>query len=251
MQQSIRMQLHTSAAHLRGQAFIPAKNSTATSFRSTSPAVINIKKTKRAAIVVRAEAEDTEEDFEARLAALKKAKGATPWGEGAKKSPSSSSSPASPSKPVSSAKKAYDFSNETLHFESGPHLGDVATNMVLGATLIWLPLSFAAIGRAAFVKYRFTDRRLSTITAAPWKNEQLDAAYQEVKEVVCIGRGVGIWGDMVVTLRNGDKIEMRALPQFREMKDYILKKRDELTGGTGSGNISGADLMEDSGKGFA
>jgi hypothetical protein len=244
MQQSIKMQFPTSSVHLRGQAFISAKTSSATSFKS---ALVTINKAKRAAIVVRAEAEDTEEDFESRLAALKTAKGETPWGEGAKKSSSSSSSS---TKPVSGSKKVYDFSKETLHFESGPHLGDVAVNMVLGATLIWLPLSFAAVGRAAFVKYRFTDRRLSTITTAPWKNEQLDAAYQEVKDVVCIGRGVGIWGDMVVTLRNGDKIEMRALPQFREMKDYILKRRDELTGGNGNGS-TGSGLMEDAGKGFA
>ena len=43
--------------------------------------------------------------------------------------------------------------------------------------------------------------------------EQLDAAYQEVKEVVSIPRGLGYWGDMVVTLRNNDKMELRALPQ--------------------------------------
>ncbi|KAH7624417.1 hypothetical protein Ndes2526B_g00615 [Nannochloris sp. 'desiccata'] len=249
MQQSIKMQFPISSVQLRGQAFVSAKSSSATSLRSASAALVNTNTTKRAAIVVRAEAEDTEEDFESRLAALKKAKGETPWGEGAKKSPSSSSSSSS-SKPVTTSKKAYDYSKETLHFESGPHLGDVAVNMVLGATLIWLPLSFAAVGRAAFVKYRFTDRRLSTITTAPWKNEQLDAAYQEVKDVVCIGRGVGIWGDMVVTLRNGDKIEMRALPQFREMKEYILKRRDELTDGNGSGT-TGSGLMEDAGKGFA
>ena len=76
-----------------------------------------------------------------------------------------------------------------------------------GRTLLWLPLSIAAVGRAAFVKYRFTDRRLSSITTAPWKTEQLDAAYEDVVDVKSIGRGVGYWGDMVVTLRNGDKVE--------------------------------------------
>lgn len=28
-----------------------------------------------------------------------------------------------------------------------------------------------------------------------------------------VPRGLGFWGDMVVTLRNGDKIELRSLPQ--------------------------------------
>ena len=44
-------------------------------------------------------------------------------------------------------------------------------------------------------------------------DEQLDAAYQEVTDVVAVPRGLGFWGDMVVTLRSKDKIELRALPQ--------------------------------------
>ncbi len=43
--------------------------------------------------------------------------------------------------------------------------------------------------------------------------ERLDAAYQEIKDVKTVGRGIGLWGDMVVTLRNNDKIELRSLPK--------------------------------------
>ena len=56
-------------------------------------------------------------------------------------------------------------------------------------TLLWLPLTIAALGRAAFVRYRFTDRRLSVISTAPWKQEQLDADYRDVKQVLTVGRG--------------------------------------------------------------
>jgi hypothetical protein len=75
--------------------------------------------------------------------------------------------------------------------------------------------------------------------------------------VVTIGRGVGLWGDMLVTLRNGDKIEMRAMPKFLEMKAYILQRRDELTGGGGGGGGGGGEPGEGpaaggtSGQGFA
>lgn len=44
-------------------------------------------------------------------------------------------------------------------------------------------------------------------------DEQLDAAYQEITDITTVGRGIGAWGDMVVTLRGGDKIELRALPR--------------------------------------
>ena len=43
--------------------------------------------------------------------------------------------------------------------------------------------------------------------------ERLDAAYQEIKDVKTVGRAIGLWGDMVVTLRNNDKIELRSLPK--------------------------------------
>ena len=39
-----------------------------------------------------------------------------------------------------------------VRFEGPPHRGDLASNILLGATLLWLPLTAAAIGRAAFVK---------------------------------------------------------------------------------------------------
>ena len=108
-----------------------------------------------------------------------------------------------------------------MHFESGPHKGDLAVNVALGATLLWLPLTAAALGRGAFVKYRFTDKRMSVITNAPWKKEQLDAAYQEVDDVQSVGRGLGLWGDMVVTLKNGDKIEMRSLPKYESFTSVL------------------------------
>jgi hypothetical protein len=63
-----------------------------------------------------------------------------------------------------------DYTKEELHFESGPHLGDAAVNVVAAATLIWIPLTVASLTRAAFVKYRFTNMRMSVITSAPWKS---------------------------------------------------------------------------------
>lgn len=203
-------------------------------------------------VIVKASADESEDDFEARLAALKTAKGETPYGEGVKKLKANAKKAAADASSSSYKAPAYDYTNETVFFESGPHGGDVAVNLALGATLVWLPLSIAAVGRAAFVKYRFTDRRLSCITTAPWKNEQLDAAYQEVKDVVTIGRGIGLWGDMLVTLNDGSKIEMRAMPKHVEMKEYILKKRDELTSKSGgSGNALAAAETNDTSKGFA
>jgi hypothetical protein len=58
--------------------------------------------------------------------------------------------------------------------------GDLAFNIALGATLVALPLSIGAAARSAFVKYKFTDKRVSVKTDAPWESECL-----------CVGDGMG------------------------------------------------------------
>lgn len=154
-------------------------------------------------------------------------------------------------------KQSVDYSTETLYLETPPAYGDLAVNVALGATLLWLPLTFAAIGRTAFVRYRFTDMRLSVVSDAPWKKEQLDAAYSEITDVRAIGRGVGAWGDMVFDLRSGDKVEMRAVPRWQELRDYVLARSKELraaedVGSSGSGPRGGGKgFLGPGGKGFA
>lgn len=56
-----------------------------------------------------------------------------------------------------------------VFFEGSPSAGDLAVNVLLGITLIWLPLTAAAVGRFAFVKYRVTDKRMTVTTKAPWQ----------------------------------------------------------------------------------
>eukprot|EP00873_Tetraselmis_striata_P000185 jgi/Tetstr1/420449/TSEL_011562.t1 len=205
------------AAGVRGSPLRPA-------LRAVAPA-----RTTRAPLRIAAKGGDwTDEDdaeFEARLAQLKTAKGQTPMGQGKKsekkvkaKGPDAVYTP-----------KTYDFTGETVYYEGPPSRGDLAVNILLGTTLLWLPLTFAAVGRGAFVKYRFTDKRFSVETNAPWQTEKTDVAYPEVEKVVSIPRGIGAWGDMVVTLKNGDKVEFRALDRFKELEKYILERREAMT----------------------
>lgn len=142
--------------------------------------------------------------------------------------------------------KEKDWGKEEIFLETPPHRGDLAVNIAFGFTLLWLPLTAAAIGRAAFVKYKFTNKRISVITSAPWKNEELSASYSRIQSVVSIGRGVGAWGDMVITLKDGSKVEMRALPRHKEVEAYInqqIKAAD-------SSEVKSADKKTSNVKGF-
>ncbi|CCH66259.1 FIG137771: hypothetical protein [Richelia intracellularis HH01] len=54
--------------------------------------------------------------------------------------------------------------------------------------------------------------------------DRSDVIYSEVVKIVKVPRGVGLWGDMVLTLRDGTRLEMRAVPRYREIYDYINGK---------------------------
>jgi hypothetical protein len=118
---------------------------------------------------------------------------------------------------------------EEVFYEGPPHRGDLIINILLGFTIICLPLTVGAIVRALWLRYRITDRRIS-VTGGWQGRDRTDIIYSEVIKVVKIPRGIGAWGDIVVTLRDGSRLELRALPRFREIYDYIAQKAAQKTG---------------------
>jgi Bacterial PH domain len=112
---------------------------------------------------------------------------------------------------------------EEVYFEGGPHTGDLIVNMLLGFTVLGLPLTVGAIVRSLWLRFRITDRRITVIGG--WMGrDRTDIIYSEIVKVVKVPRGFGLWGDMVVTLRNGSRLELRAIPRFREIYDYIYER---------------------------
>ncbi len=112
---------------------------------------------------------------------------------------------------------------EEVYYEGGPHIGDLILNILVGLTVVGIPLAVGAIIRALWLRYRITDRRISVMGG--WMGrDRSDIIYSEITKVVKVPRGIGIWGDMVVTLRNGSRLELRAVPNFRQVYDYINEK---------------------------
>lgn len=112
---------------------------------------------------------------------------------------------------------------EDVYFEGGPHIGDLILNILLGFTVIFIPLTVGAIVRALWLRFRITNRRIS-VTGGWRGQDRTDIIYSEIQKVVALPRGIGIWGDMVLTLKDGSRLEMRAVPKFRELYDYINDK---------------------------
>jgi hypothetical protein len=118
---------------------------------------------------------------------------------------------------------------ETTFYEGGPHIGDLIINILLGFTIICLPLTIGAIVRAIWLRYRVTDRRIS-VTGGWMGRDRTDIIYADVIKIIKVPRGIGLWGDIVITLKDRSRLELRAMPKFREICDYMAEKVAAKTG---------------------
>lgn len=112
---------------------------------------------------------------------------------------------------------------EEVFFEGKPHIGDLILNILLGVFVVTLPLSVGALVRALWLRFRITDRRV-TVTGGWMGRDRSDVIYREIREVRTVPRGFGLWGDMVLILNDGSRLELRGMPKFREIAAYVTER---------------------------
>ena len=116
---------------------------------------------------------------------------------------------------------------EKVFYEGGPAKADLFINLIAGITLIGIPFTFGALVRALWLRFKITNRRVS-ITGGWFGRNQSQVVYSQISETRSVPRGFGFYGDMVLFLKDGSKIEMRSLPRFRETEAFILNQITEL-----------------------
>ena len=127
---------------------------------------------------------------------------------------------------------------EDVHYEGGPAKGDLILNVLLGFTLIGLPFTIGAIVRAVWLRFRITSRRISV--CGGWMgNDKTQVVYSQISEVRTVPRGFGAWGDMVLVLNDGARLEMRSLPRFREVEAYILERMNKRSSTSTDKSVEG------------
>lgn len=117
---------------------------------------------------------------------------------------------------------------EDTFFEGGPARGDLIFNLLLGLTLIGIPFAVGAIVRALWLRFQITSRRIS-VSGGWMGKDRSQVVYSQISEVRCVPRGFGAWGDMVLVLSDGSRLEMRSMPNFREAETYILERIQSKT----------------------
>ncbi len=112
---------------------------------------------------------------------------------------------------------------EPVFYEGGPAKGDLIFNLLLGLTLIGIPFAVGSIVRALWLRFRITSRRIS-VSGGWLGRDRSQVVYSQIRELRSVPRGFGAWGDMVLVLNDGAKLEMRSVPRFRETEAYILER---------------------------
>ena len=109
---------------------------------------------------------------------------------------------------------------EEIFYEGGPAKGDLIINLLAGFTILGLPFTFAAIVRALWLRFKITNKRI-TIDGGWFGRSKTQVSLSNIDEIRSIPRGFGSYGDMVLILNDGSKVEMKSLPLFRETQKYI------------------------------
>ena len=136
---------------------------------------------------------------------------------------------------------------ENTFYEGGPAKGDLVINLLLGFTLIGLPFTIGAVVRALWLRFNITSRRIS-VSGGWMGRDRSQVVYSQIREVRCVPRGFGAWGDMVLVLTDGSRLEMRSLPRFREVETFILER---IKARPSAGQPAAAGLNDSTNKGFA
>jgi hypothetical protein len=138
---------------------------------------------------------------------------------------------------------------ETVFYEGGPAKGDLIFGLLLAITLFGLPLTVGALVRALWLRYRITSRRIE-VNGGWLGRDRSQVVYSQIREVRSVPRGFGAWGDMVLVLNDGTKLEMRSVPNFRAVETFIEERRQASAkgGAKGMGKASGTAA---SSSGFA
>ncbi|GLJ50620.1 hypothetical protein SUGI_1078390 [Cryptomeria japonica] len=138
---------------------------------------------------------------------------------------SSSSSTPTPSRRtrIPRTNNTEEIEEEQIFFDGGAHYGDLVANLIFGFSLLWMPLTVAAVFRALFLRYRFTNVRVTVISGLSGSDRR-DFSYSVIEDVQVVPRLFGEWGDIVITLTDGTKVDLRSVPKFREIAKYCLSK---------------------------
>ncbi len=84
----------------------------------------------------------------------------------------------------------------------------------------------ASLARQAWTRFKLTTRRIEVASGFQGK-DVVQATWREVVEVKWLRRFGGTAGDIVITLRDGAKLELRSVPDFDRNLAFLMRQVEE------------------------
>ena len=122
-------------------------------------------------------------------------------------------------------KQKFKLEPETVFYEGPPSVSEVILPALSVLTVIGIVPFISSLSRQVWVRYKFTSRRISIQSGIGGK-EFSELIYPDVEEIKYVYRFGGA-GDMVLFLKDGAKVEMRHVPNFDDVLEYVLSQCDE------------------------
>jgi len=127
---------------------------------------------------------------------------------------------------------------EEIFYEGGPARSDLIINLLAGITILGLPFTFAAIVRALWLRYTISNKRI-TIVGGWFGRNKTQVSLSNIEEIRSVPRGFGSYGDMVLILNDGSKVEMKSLPMFRDKQEFIEKNINKKSVNLNTSEVEG------------
>ena len=115
---------------------------------------------------------------------------------------------------------------EITFFEGPPSASELLFPALSIITVIGIIPFISALSHPLWVRYKITSRRIN-ITSGIGGNDESTIIYPDIEEVRFVFRALGESGDMVLFLKDGAKVEMRHVPNFVEVLQYVLDQCDD------------------------
>merc|ERR1719174_393542 len=141
-------------------------------------------------------------------------------GEGKKKSKQPKEKVKAPAAPVLEAEETF--------FEGPPSITETLIPGLSVLTVVGIIPFTASLARQAWTRYKITNRRIEVASGFQGK-DVVQVLYREISDVRWLRRWGGSAGDVVFTLGDGSKLEVRSVPEFDRNLAYIMSKLDAET----------------------
>jgi hypothetical protein len=115
---------------------------------------------------------------------------------------------------------------EQTFFEGPPSITETLIPGLSVFTVVGIIPFSASLARQAWTRYKLTNRRIEVASGFQGK-DVVQVLWREITDVKWLRRYGGAAGDVVFTLQDGSKLEVRSVPEFDRNLAFIMSNVDE------------------------